>query len=34
MSLTEHFIDVPDTIQHLERSASVTVIRTDLPEDR
>jgi molybdopterin molybdotransferase len=33
MSLANCFIDVPDTIQHLERGASVTVIRTDLPED-
>jgi hypothetical protein len=24
---------VPETIQHLDRGASVTVIRTDLPED-
>jgi molybdopterin molybdotransferase len=33
MSLANCFIDVPDTIQHLDRGASVTVIRTDLPED-
>jgi hypothetical protein len=33
MSLANCFIDVPETIQHLDRGASVTVIRTDLPED-
>ncbi|HEX6061831.1 MAG TPA: gephyrin-like molybdotransferase Glp [Candidatus Limnocylindria bacterium] len=33
MSLANCFIDVPATIQHLDRGASVTVIRTDLPED-
>ena len=33
MSLANCFIDVPPTIQHLDRGASVTVIRTDLPED-
>ena len=33
MALANCFIDVPDTIQHLDRGASVTVIRTDLPED-
>jgi len=33
MSLANCFIDVPSTIQHLDRGASVTVIRTDLPED-
>jgi molybdopterin molybdotransferase len=33
MALANCFIDVPATIQHLDRGASVTVIRTDLPED-
>jgi molybdopterin molybdotransferase len=33
MALANCFIDVPETIQHLDRGASVTVIRTDLPED-
>ena len=33
MSLANCFIDVPATIQHVDRGASVTVIRTDLPED-
>ena len=33
MALANCFIDVPDTVQHLDRDATVTVIRTDLPED-
>jgi len=33
MALANCFIDVPATIQHVDRGASVTVIRTDLPED-
>jgi molybdopterin molybdotransferase len=33
MARANCFIDVPETIQHLDRGASVTVIRTDLPED-
>ncbi|HEY8830447.1 MAG TPA: gephyrin-like molybdotransferase Glp, partial [Candidatus Limnocylindria bacterium] len=33
MSLANCFIDVPETIQHLDRGSSVTVIRTDQPED-
>ncbi len=33
MALANCFIDVPDTVQHLDRGATVTVIRTDLPED-
>jgi molybdopterin molybdotransferase len=33
MSLANCFIDVPATIQHVDRGTSVTVIRTDLPED-
>ncbi|HEV2251060.1 MAG TPA: gephyrin-like molybdotransferase Glp [Candidatus Limnocylindria bacterium] len=34
MALANCFIDVPETVRHLDRGASVTVIRTDLPEDR
>ena len=34
MALANCFIDVPDTVQHLDRGATVTVIRTDQPEDR
>ena len=33
MALANSFIDVPATIQHLDRGAQVTVIRTDQPED-
>jgi len=33
MALANCFIDVPDTVQHLDRGATVTVIRTDQPED-
>jgi len=33
MALANVFIDVPETIQHLDRGATVTVIRTDQPED-
>jgi molybdopterin molybdotransferase len=33
MALANSFIDVPETIQHLDRGATVTVIRTDQPED-
>jgi molybdopterin molybdotransferase len=33
MALANCFIDVPATVQHVDRGASVTVIRTDLPED-
>ncbi|MDP9319742.1 MAG: molybdopterin molybdotransferase MoeA [Chloroflexota bacterium] len=33
MALANCFIDVPDTVQHVDRGATVTVIRTDLPED-
>jgi molybdopterin molybdotransferase len=33
MALANCFIDVPETVQHLDRGTSVTVIRTDLPED-
>jgi molybdopterin molybdotransferase len=33
MALANAFIDVPETIQHLDRGATVTVIRTDQPED-
>jgi molybdopterin molybdotransferase len=33
MALANCFIDVPETVQHLDRGARVTVIRTDLPED-
>src|SRR5258708_4384009 len=33
MALANSFIDVPETIQHLDRGAQVTVIRTDQPED-
>jgi molybdopterin molybdotransferase len=33
MALANGFIDVPETVQHLGRGATVTVIRTDLPED-
>ena len=33
MALANCFIDVPETVQHLDRGATVTVIRTDQPED-
>ena len=33
MALANCFIDIPDTVQHVDRGASVTVIRTDQPED-
>jgi molybdopterin molybdotransferase len=33
MALANSLIDVPETVQHLERGATVTVIRTDQPED-
>ena len=33
MALANCFIDVPETVQHLDRGAMVVVIRTDLPED-
>jgi len=33
MALANCFIDVPETVQHLDRGTSVTVIRTDQPED-
>jgi molybdopterin molybdotransferase len=33
MALANCFIDVPATVQHVDRGTSVTVIRTDLPED-
>ena len=33
MALANCFIDVPDTVQHVGRGESVTVIRTDQPED-
>jgi molybdopterin molybdotransferase len=33
MALANCFIDVPETVRHLDRGATVTVIRTDLPED-
>jgi molybdopterin molybdotransferase len=33
MALANSFIEVPETVQHLDRGAAVTVIRTDLPED-
>lgn len=33
MALANSLIDVPETIQHLDRGAQVTVIRTDQPED-
>jgi molybdopterin molybdotransferase len=33
MALANCLIDVPETVQHLDRGATVTVIRTDLPED-
>ena len=33
MALANSFIEVPETVQHLDRGATVTVIRTDLPED-
>jgi molybdopterin molybdotransferase len=33
MALANSFIDVPETVQHLDRGARVTVIRTDQPED-
>jgi molybdopterin molybdotransferase len=33
MALANCLIDIPDTVQHVDRGASVTVIRTDQPED-
>jgi len=33
MALANSFIDVPETVRHLDRGATVTVIRTDQPED-
>jgi molybdopterin molybdotransferase len=33
MALANCFIDVPDTVQHVDAGATVTVIRTDQPED-
>ena len=33
MALANCFIDIPDTVQHVGRGESVTVIRTDQPED-
>jgi molybdopterin molybdotransferase len=33
MALANCFIDIPDTVQHVDRGESVTVIRTDQPED-
>ena len=33
MALANCFIDIPDTVQHVDRGARVTVIRTDQPED-
>lgn len=33
MALANCFIDVPDTVQHVGRGDTVTVIRTDQPED-
>jgi molybdopterin molybdotransferase len=33
MALANCFIDIPDTVQHVDRGATVTVIRTDQPED-
>jgi molybdopterin molybdotransferase len=33
MALANCFIEVPETVQHVDRGARVTVIRTDLPED-
>ena len=33
MALANCFIDIPDTVHHVGRGATVTVIRTDLPED-
>jgi molybdopterin molybdotransferase len=33
MALANCFIDIPDTVQHLDRGERVTVIQTDLPED-
>ena len=33
MALANSFIEVPETVQHLDHGAAVTVIRTDLPED-
>ncbi len=34
MALANCFIDVPDTVQHVDRGEQVTVIRTDQPEDQ
>jgi len=33
MALANCFIDVPETVEHVERGSTVTIIRTDLPED-
>jgi molybdopterin molybdotransferase len=33
MALANCFIDVPETVRHVDRGATVTVIRTDQPED-
>ena len=33
MALANCFIDIPDTVQHVDRGGDVTVIRTDQPED-
>lgn len=33
MALANCFIDIPDTVHHVDRGADVTVIRTDQPED-
>jgi molybdopterin molybdotransferase len=33
MALANSFIDIPETVQHLDRGATVTVIRIDQPED-
>lgn len=33
MALANCFIDIPDTVQHVDRGTQVTVIRTDQPED-
>jgi molybdopterin molybdotransferase len=33
MALANSFIEVPETVEHLDHGATVTVIRTDLPED-
>ena len=33
MALANCFIDIPDTVQHMDRGARVTVVRIDQPED-